>query len=161
MGGESEPDISIWPGPPICCDRLSSCSLMPNVPRWSVSVPSPWPPPTVARHEDLRRLVAALDRSADIPDLRSVAATLRILIGHLDAGEVKDQGAVRQRLTGALIAVELLSAGDDAGVVATRLMTTGQVVLPPGWQPSGGARAGLTFRSAARESRGPQGWGIR
>ncbi len=72
-------------------------------------------PPTVARHDDLRLLLALLDRMIAEPrdlsprtGLASVTASLRaVLDSDLDA-----PAAIRQRLVGALLILDLLAADE-------------------------------------------------
>ena len=60
---------------------------MPNVSRWSGSEPLLSRPQRSARHDDLRVLVAALDRVVEAPEPRKVAGVvLRAAVGQLDAG---------------------------------------------------------------------------
>lgn len=51
----------------------------------------------------------------------ALTSTLRLLLAQLDAGEMTDLAATRQRVAGALVAVEILSA-DDPEVSLDRLI---------------------------------------
>ena len=67
-------------------------------------------PPTVARHDDLRLLVAVIDRMAEAP--ATVAGGLRAVLDRMDAGMLTAEPAVERRIEGALVAVEILSSPD-------------------------------------------------
>jgi hypothetical protein len=62
-------------------------------------------------------LIAGLDRQ---PDLPAMIASLRALLAQIDAGHITTGAAIRQRIVGAVLALELVDAGDDADAMVER-----------------------------------------
>ena len=66
-------------------------------------------PPTVARHDDLRLLVAVIDRLDTAPDFAEVADRLRALMDRLATGDIGSPPGLEGGQNGAVVALERLS----------------------------------------------------
>lgn len=81
-------------------------------------------PPQVAAHTDLRVVVAVVDRldvEGDVtpnaePDLAEVTTILRRLLNQVVAGELHATPGVADRLTGAVLALEVIASDEPDDV---------------------------------------------